>query len=184
MRMSADRFFLGILMVMVAIGAAGCNRSTAIQASFTVEGMHCEGCSSAITDALVKVVGVESASADHVRFRRGELSVAGGDSGAAHSRDRRSRLHRHRCGDRSGRGLTPSRDILRLWPLISTPRAAYVLTKIAVFAVAAALTWPLARVIGPKAWWGLGFFGLILAALTAVVFLAFGRDATDGWRRK
>lgn len=66
MRMSADRFFLGILMVMVAIGAAGCNRSTAIRATFTVEGMHCEGCSSAITDALVKVVGVESASADHV----------------------------------------------------------------------------------------------------------------------
>ena len=64
-----------------------------------------------------------------------------------------------------------------------TPRTAYVFTKIAVFAVAAALTWPLSRFIGPKAWWGLGVFGLILLGLTAVVFLAFGRDtseATDG----
>ncbi len=60
-----------------------------------------------------------------------------------------------------------------------TPRTAYVLTKIAVFALAAALTWPLSRVIGPKAWWGLGVFGLILLGLTAVVFLAFGRGESD-----
>ena len=45
---------------------SGCNRSTTVDASFTVEGMHCESCSSAITEALVKVDGVESASADHV----------------------------------------------------------------------------------------------------------------------
>jgi len=57
-----------------------------------------------------------------------------------------------------------------------SPRAVYVLTKIAVFLVAAALTWPLSRVIGSKAWWGLGIFGLILAGLAAVVFLAFGRS--------
>ena len=57
-----------------------------------------------------------------------------------------------------------------------TPRTAYLLTKIAVFVVAAALTWPLSRVIGPKAWWGLGIFGLVLLGLTAVVLLAFGRD--------
>jgi len=60
-----------------------------------------------------------------------------------------------------------------------SPRAAYVLTKIAVFGVAAALTWPLSRFIGPKAWWGLGVFGLVLASLTVVVFLAFGRTTTD-----
>jgi len=60
-----------------------------------------------------------------------------------------------------------------------TPRTAYVLTKVAVFAVAAALTWPLSRMIGPKAWWGLGAFGLILMCLTAVVFLAFGRNETE-----
>jgi hypothetical protein len=61
-----------------------------------------------------------------------------------------------------------------------SPRAVYVLTKIAVFAVAAALTWPLSRVIGPKAWWGLGVFGLILAVLTFVVFAAFGRNQPTG----
>ena len=60
-----------------------------------------------------------------------------------------------------------------------SPRTAYVLTKVAVFAVVAALTWPLSRVIGPRAWWGLGVFGLILSGLTAVVFLAFGRDASE-----
>ena len=58
-----------------------------------------------------------------------------------------------------------------------SPRAAYVLTKVVVFAVAAALTWPLSKAIGPKAWWGLAAFGLILAALTAVMFLTFGRKA-------
>jgi hypothetical protein len=57
-----------------------------------------------------------------------------------------------------------------------SPRGIYVLTKIAVFAVAAALTWPLAKMIGPKAWWGLGVFGAILVVLTAVVFAAFGRQ--------
>ena len=61
-----------------------------------------------------------------------------------------------------------------------SPRAVYVLTKIAVFAFAAALTWPLAKVIGPKAWWGLGVFGLILAVLTVVVVLAFGRNQPAG----
>ena len=32
--------------------------------------------------------------------------------------------------------------------------------------------------IGPRAWWGLGVFGLILSGLTAVVFLTFGRDTS------
>lgn len=60
-----------------------------------------------------------------------------------------------------------------------SPRAVYLLTKIAVFGVAAALTWPLSRVIGPRAWWGLGVFGLVLASLTVVVFLAFGRNTSN-----
>lgn len=60
-----------------------------------------------------------------------------------------------------------------------SPRAAYILTKIAVFIVAAMLTWPLARLIGPKAWWGLGVFGAILVALTFVVFFAVGRRDSD-----
>ncbi|HSL17393.1 MAG TPA: Smr/MutS family protein [Methylomirabilota bacterium] len=56
-----------------------------------------------------------------------------------------------------------------------TPRQAYLLTKLAVFAVAAALTWPLSRVIGPKAWWGLAAFGAVLAVLSLVVVLATSR---------
>lgn len=60
-----------------------------------------------------------------------------------------------------------------------TPRTAYILTKIAVFAIAAVLTWPLSRIIGPKAWWGLGVFGVILMGLAAVVFLAFGRGHSE-----
>jgi hypothetical protein len=60
-----------------------------------------------------------------------------------------------------------------------SPRVVYLLTKIAVFGVAGALTWPLSRVIGPKAWWGLGVFGLILAGLTVVVFLVYGKTASN-----
>ncbi len=58
--------------------------------------------------------------------------------------------------------------------LFSDPstRFAYVVTKLAIFAVAAVLTWPLARVIGPKAWIGLAVFGLVLAVLTVVVLSA------------
>ena len=59
-----------------------------------------------------------------------------------------------------------------------SPRAAYLLTKVAVFVVAAALTWPLARVIGPRAWWGLGAFGLILAVLR-FFFLRSASSSTD-----
>lgn len=56
-----------------------------------------------------------------------------------------------------------------------SPRTAYILTKIAVFIVAAVLTWPLSKIVGPKAWWGLAAFGLMLVVLTGIVFLAFGR---------
>lgn len=51
---------------------------------------------------------------------------------------------------------------------------AYVGTKMAVFAVAAVVTWLLAPHIGPKAWVGLGVFGVLLAALTLAVL--FGRS--------
>lgn len=57
-------------------------------------------------------------------------------------------------------------------------RRAYVLTKLAVFAVAAVATWPLARVFGPRAWWGLAVFGVVLLVITGVVFLA-GRSWKD-----
>ena len=63
-------------------------------------------------------------------------------------------------------------------PRTVSPRTAYVLTKVAVFAVAALLTWPLSRLIGLRAWWGLAAFGVILVALTFVVFFAVGRRET------
>ena len=53
---------------------------------------------------------------------------------------------------------------------------AYVATKVAVFAVAAAATWPLARVVGPRAWIGLGVFGAVLVIMTAVVLLSASRS--------
>jgi hypothetical protein len=48
-------------------------------------------------------------------------------------------------------------------------RSIYIGTKLAVFLLAALATWPLARVIGPKAWVGLGVFGFVLTLLTLVV---------------
>ena len=46
---------------------------------------------------------------------------------------------------------------------------AYIGTKMGVFVIAAIATWPLARLIGPRAWIGLGFFGVLLAILTLAV---------------
>ena len=46
---------------------------------------------------------------------------------------------------------------------------AYIGTKMGVFAIAAIATWPLARLIGPRAWIGLGVFGGLLAILTLAV---------------
>lgn len=66
MRMPAERVLIAVGLIIAAGVVSGCNRSTMVDASFKVEGMYCESCSSAITDALVKVDGVESASADHV----------------------------------------------------------------------------------------------------------------------
>ncbi len=53
-------------------------------------------------------------------------------------------------------------------------RRAYILTKVGVFAVAAAATIPLAHFLGSKAWIGLGIFGLVLVALTVAV-LSIGK---------
>lgn len=54
-------------------------------------------------------------------------------------------------------------------------RRAYIATKLVVFAVAAALTWPLAKTIGPEAWWGLAVFGLVLLVLGVAVLGLPGR---------
>jgi len=65
MRIPTERVLIAVVLIITAGMISGCNRSTTVDASFTVEGMHCESCSSAITDALTKLDGVESASADH-----------------------------------------------------------------------------------------------------------------------
>jgi hypothetical protein len=64
--------------------------------------------------------------------------------------------------------------------MLNDPRArrAYVLTKLGVFAAAAIATWPLAQIFGPRAWWGLGAFGVLLAVLTIGVLIA-GRAAGE-----
>jgi len=61
---------------------------------------------------------------------------------------------------------------------------AYIGTKIGVFTVAAIVTWPLARLIGSRAWIGLGVFGGLLAILTLAVLFGpssseSGDDAVD-----
>ncbi len=59
-------------------------------------------------------------------------------------------------------------------------RRAYILTKVAVFAAAALATWPLSRVVGPQAWWGLGIFAVVLLALgTAVLAMGGAAAPTD-----
>jgi hypothetical protein len=70
--------------------------------------------------------------------------------------------------------------------MLGDPRArrAYILTKVGVFAAASLASWPLSRVIGSKAWWGLGAFGAILLVVTIGVFAASrpdpdAEDATD-----
>jgi len=54
---------------------------------------------------------------------------------------------------------------------------AYIGTKLGVFAIAAMATWPLARLIGPKAWIGLAVFGGLLAILTLAVLFGASTKA-------
>jgi len=58
----------GVLTVLVVGGAfmatAGDSGDT-VRTTFTVEGMHCGGCSATIVGTLERVDGVLSASADH-----------------------------------------------------------------------------------------------------------------------
>jgi hypothetical protein len=57
---------------------------------------------------------------------------------------------------------------------------AYIGTKMGVFAIAAIATWPLARLIGPKAWIGLGVFGGLLAILTLAVLFGASTMGSSG----
>jgi hypothetical protein len=56
---------------------------------------------------------------------------------------------------------------------------AYIGTKMGVFAIAAIVTWPLARFVGPKAWIGLGVFGGLLAILTLAVLFGPSSKASS-----
>jgi copper chaperone CopZ len=59
------------IFVMAALIVSGCARHDEwVQITFTVEGMHCDSCSSSIVATLEKVEGVENVTADH------ELGVA------------------------------------------------------------------------------------------------------------
>ncbi len=70
------------------------------------------------------------------------------------------------------RGLIHAAGYTRSVLRESHARRAYILTKVAVFVVAAVATWPLAKVFGTRAWWGLAFFGLALLVITIVVLVA------------
>ena len=56
-----------ILLVLVAllVPIATAGSPEAVRTTFTVDGMHCDGCSSTITATLKKFDGVTEASADH-----------------------------------------------------------------------------------------------------------------------
>jgi len=53
-------------VVVAVVSLAACSDPKPVRSVFTVEGMHCESCSSAITTSLEKTDGVVEASADHV----------------------------------------------------------------------------------------------------------------------
>lgn len=62
-----NKMILLALASSIVLTALGCGPSTTtVEASFSIDGMTCESCSSAITDTLSKIEGVESASADHI----------------------------------------------------------------------------------------------------------------------
>jgi copper chaperone CopZ len=55
-----------ILMATALLIGSGCAQSDErARTSFTVEGMHCDSCSSSIVATLEKVDGVEGVTADH-----------------------------------------------------------------------------------------------------------------------
>jgi copper chaperone CopZ len=55
-----------VLLVAALVMSLGCARHEQIvRTTFTVEGMHCDSCSSSIVSTLEKVEGVESITADH-----------------------------------------------------------------------------------------------------------------------
>ncbi len=58
-------FLVIVLVLGLAVPLMADSRPETVRTIFQVEGMHCGGCSSAITATLEKMSGVIEASADH-----------------------------------------------------------------------------------------------------------------------
>lgn len=67
------RFGRSMVLLVMALGlaatAAADGRTDLERAVFTIEGMHCDGCSATITATLERVEGVMEAVADHEKGR-------------------------------------------------------------------------------------------------------------------
>jgi copper chaperone CopZ len=70
-----------LLLVVLGLVVSGCGGPDIERTTFTVEGMHCEACSSAIVGSMEKIDGVVLATADHesgqavVSYRAGSVEV-------------------------------------------------------------------------------------------------------------
>jgi copper chaperone CopZ len=56
-----------VTVAAALLAAVACGGPDTVRTVFTIEGMHCDACSSAITAALEKTPGVVEASADYER---------------------------------------------------------------------------------------------------------------------
>ncbi len=65
MRQTVTAAVAAFVLVVGGLTSLGCASPDTVRTHFTVEGMHCDACSSAITTALEKTEGVVEASADH-----------------------------------------------------------------------------------------------------------------------
>jgi copper chaperone CopZ len=66
------------LVVLLALWTTACGEEPSYSVEFAIDGMTCDSCSAAITTALERVDGVDSASADH---------LAGTAEAVVHGRD-------------------------------------------------------------------------------------------------
>lgn len=65
MRQNLHLMMSVLLVVAFSFPLAAAGSPDVVHTTFVVEGMHCDGCSSAITATLKKIDGVSEASADH-----------------------------------------------------------------------------------------------------------------------
>jgi copper chaperone len=55
----------GLLLLSGALDAPAADGAAEVRTTFTIEGMHCDGCSATIIGTLERMEGVSSATADH-----------------------------------------------------------------------------------------------------------------------